>query len=123
MTDALCELRQDGKGATPQGQGLARSIGEKLNELAGAVSRAVNNVERSGIQQPAHTVAGRLEQAQRWLNNPSVDDKGLGQQAIALIVEEGKKVGLFIHTFCLFIKCLRMKIRLLFIWRPQSPIS
>ncbi|XP_069941013.1 vinculin-like isoform X14 [Cherax quadricarinatus] len=93
MTDALCELRQDGKGATPQGQSLARSIGEKLNELGGAVSRAVNNVERSGVQQPAHTVAGRLEQAQRWLNNPSLDDKGLGQQAIALIVEEGKRVA------------------------------
>ncbi|XP_050719802.1 vinculin-like isoform X7 [Eriocheir sinensis] len=93
MTDALCELRQDGKGTTPQGQSLARSIGEKLNELSGAISRAVNNVERSGVQQPAHTVAGRLEQAQRWLNNPSMDDKGLGQQAIGLIVEEGKKVA------------------------------
>lgn len=93
MTDALCELRQDGKGATPQGQSLSRSIGEKLNELSGAISHAVNNVERSGMQQPAHTVAGRLEQAQRWLNNPSMDDKGLGQQAIGLIVEEGKKVA------------------------------
>lgn len=75
-----------------QGQGLARSITEKLGELNKVVSRAVNNVERSGIQQPAHTVAGRLEQAHRWLNNPSVDDKGLGQQAIGLIVEEGRKV-------------------------------
>ena len=75
-----------------QGQSLSRSIGEKLNELSGAISRAVSNVERSGVQQPAHTVAGRLEQAQRWLNNPSMDDKGLGQQAIGLIVEEGKKV-------------------------------
>lgn len=93
MTDALCELRQDGKGATPQGQSLARSIGEKVNELSGAMQRAVSNVERSGVQQPAHTVAGRLEQAQRWLNNPSMDDKGLGQQAIGLIVEEGKKVA------------------------------
>ncbi|CAL4058554.1 unnamed protein product, partial [Meganyctiphanes norvegica] len=93
MTDALCELRSEGKGVSPQGQSLARSIGEKLNELSGAISNAVNNVERSGVQQPAHTVAGRLEQAQRWLNNPSMDDKGLGQQAIALIVEEGKKVA------------------------------
>ncbi|KAK4287350.1 hypothetical protein Pmani_039578 [Petrolisthes manimaculis] len=93
MTDALCELRQDGKGTTPQGQSLARSIGEKVNDLSGAIQRAVSNVERSGVQQPAHTVAGRLEQAQRWLNNPSMDDKGLGQQAIGLIVEEGKKVA------------------------------
>ncbi|MCL4119797.1 UNVERIFIED_CONTAM: hypothetical protein GTU68_060366, partial [Idotea baltica] len=39
------------------------------------------------------TVAGRLEQAQRWLSNPCLDDKGLGQQAIGLIVEEGRKVA------------------------------
>lgn len=38
-------------------------------------------------------VQGRLEQAVRWLTNPSADDKGLGQRAIALIVEEGKKVA------------------------------
>lgn len=36
---------------------------------------------------------GRLEQACRWLQNPGADDKGLGQRAIALIVEEGKKVA------------------------------
>lgn len=57
------------------------------------VSRAVQNVDKSGIQQPAHTVAGRLEQARRWLDNPERDDRGLGQRAIALIVDEGKKVS------------------------------
>ncbi|KAF2353880.1 Vinculin/alpha-catenin [Trinorchestia longiramus] len=93
MADALCELRQEGKGATPQGQSLARSIEQKLQELRGAVSRAVSNTERSGVQQPAHTVAGQLEQAQRWLANPAMDDRGLGQQAIGLIVEEGRKVA------------------------------
>lgn len=93
MTDALCELRQEGKGATPQGQALARSIEEKVQELRDAVARAVSNSERSGAQQPAHTVAGQLEQAQRWLANPSLDDRGLGQQAIGLIVDEGRKVA------------------------------
>jgi vinculin len=34
-----------------------------------------------------------LEQAIRWLNNPGADDKGLGQRAIALIIEEGKRVA------------------------------
>lgn len=53
----------------------------------------MQNVDKSGIQQPAHTVAGRLEQARRWLNNPERDDRGLGQRAIALIVDEGKKVS------------------------------
>lgn len=78
---------------------MARSIGEKVNDLSGAIQRAVSNVERSGVQQPAHTVAGRLEQAQRWLNNPSMDDKGLGQQAIGLIVEEGKKVWIVLRKY------------------------
>lgn len=92
MTDALVELRADGQGATPQAEGLARSIRQKLGELNSLVQTAVQNAEKYGIQQPAHTVAGRLEQARRWLANPSVDDRGLGQQAIALIVEEGRKV-------------------------------
>lgn len=33
-----------------------------------------------------------MEQARKWLSNPGQDDKGLGQRAIALIVEEGRKV-------------------------------
>lgn len=93
LTDALVELRADGQGATPQAEGLARSIRQKLGELNALVQLAVQNAEKYGIQQPAHTVAGRLEQARRWLANPSVDDRGLGQQAIALIVEEGRKVA------------------------------
>lgn len=93
MTDALCELRQDGKGATPQAECLAHSIQEKLGQLCELVQQAVIGVEKSGMQQPAHTVSGRLEQARRWLAHPDRDDRGLGQQAIALIVAEGKKVA------------------------------
>ncbi|XP_018007889.1 vinculin, partial [Hyalella azteca] len=48
MADALCELRQEGKGATPQGEGLAASLEQKLGELTGAVTRAVGAMERSG---------------------------------------------------------------------------
>jgi len=93
MTDALCELRQSGAGDSPQAESLSRAIEQKLNELTGLVVRAVTNMERSGILQPAHTVTGRLDQARRWLANPSVEDKGLGQRAIALVVEEARKVG------------------------------
>lgn len=93
MADALCELRQAGKGTSPQAEDLARAIREKLASLQSAVSRAVDKVDKAGLQQAAHTVQGRLEQACRWLQNPGVDDKGLGQRAIALIVEEGKKVA------------------------------
>lgn len=92
MTDALCELRQDGKGATPQAEGLARNIQDRLGDVCQLVARAVQNVDKSGVQQPAHTVAGRVEQARRWLDHPARDDRGLGQRAIALIVDEGKKV-------------------------------
>lgn len=60
MTDALCELRQDGKGATPQAESLARGIREKLGGLQQAVLNAVVAVDKTGLQQTAHTVQGRL---------------------------------------------------------------
>ena len=50
-------------------------------------------MDKAGLGQPAHTVAGRLEQARRWLEQPEADDRGLGRQAIALVVQEGQKVG------------------------------
>jgi len=49
-------------------------------------------VEKSGIQQPSPTVAGRLEQARRWLEQPATDDRGLGRQAIFLVVDDANKV-------------------------------
>lgn len=80
------------KGNTPQAESLARAIKEKLNDLRATVYSTIVAVDKSGIAQTAHTVAGRLEQANKWLLNPQNDDKGLGQRAIALIVHEGKKV-------------------------------
>ncbi|XP_063978163.1 vinculin isoform X13 [Diachasmimorpha longicaudata] len=94
MTDALCELRQDGKGTTPQAESLARGIKDKLNELRSSVASALVAADKSGLAQTAHTVAGRLEQANKWLLNPQQDDKGLGQRAIAMIIHEGKKQGI-----------------------------
>ncbi|XP_043490642.1 vinculin isoform X9 [Polistes fuscatus] len=91
MTEALCELRQNEKGTTPQAEALARGIKEKLNELRSCVASALVAADKSGTAQTAHTVAGRLEQANKWLLNPQQDDKGLGQKAIALIIHEGKK--------------------------------
>ncbi|KAF5284255.1 hypothetical protein FQR65_LT00255 [Abscondita terminalis] len=93
MTDALCELRQEGKGATPQAESLARGIKEKLGHLQQSVLNAVVGVDKSGLQQTAHTVQGRIEQARKWLLHPGLDDRGLGQRAIALIVHEGRKVA------------------------------
>lgn len=34
-----------------------------------------------------------MEQACRWLQNPNIDDKGVGKRAIDLIIDEGKKVA------------------------------
>lgn len=93
MTNALCELRQEGKGSSPQAQSLARGVGLKLKELNNLLSQAINNVERSGIQQLAHTVGGRVEQALKWLVNPGLSDRGLGEHAIQLTVEEGRRTA------------------------------
>nr|CAD7196506.1 unnamed protein product [Timema douglasi] len=93
MTDALSMVLSQCVAFYFQAEALSRGIQDKLRDLYTIVNRAVQGVEKSGIQQPAHTVSGRLEQARRWLDNPDRDDKGLGQQAIALIVHEGKKVA------------------------------
>lgn len=57
MANALCELRQDGKGATPLAESLAREIREKLGNLEQTVLNAVMGVDKTGLQQAAHTVS------------------------------------------------------------------
>lgn len=59
MTDALCELRQEGKGVTPQAESLAKGIREKLGDLQQAVMNSILGVDKAGLQQTAHTVQGR----------------------------------------------------------------
>ena len=71
---------------------MARGIKDTVNELRSNINSAIIAADKSGTAQAAHTVAGRLDQANKWLLNPQVDDKGLGQKAIALIIHEGKKV-------------------------------
>lgn len=93
MANSLCELRQNGQGNTPQAELLARQCIDKLDGLEQLVLNAVVGVDKAGLQQAAHTVQGRLDQACRWLQNPGIDDRGLGQRAIELIVDEGKKVA------------------------------
>ena len=62
--------RQSGQGTTAQAESLAKNVEVRLNELLATVNQAINRVEKSGIQQPAPTVVGRLEQARRWLEQP-----------------------------------------------------
>ncbi|XP_055857876.1 vinculin [Episyrphus balteatus] len=93
MGNALCELRHDGKGTSPQAESLAKNIREKLGSLQQALMNAIVGVNKAGVQQTAHTIQGRLEQACKWLQNPEINDNGLGERAIGLIVEEGRKVA------------------------------
>ena len=96
LTSSLAELRSAGQGNGPQSLALAKSIGERLNEMLQTIHVAIDRVEKSGIQRPSATVTGRLEQAKRWLQKPAVDDMGLGQRAVALLVEDGLKVLLML---------------------------
>ena len=93
MTDSLCELRQSGRGATPQAENLARNIQARLAEVAASCGQGARRLEESGVQQPAPTIAGRLEQCRRWLEQPGLDDRGVGSAALQLIVDEARKVA------------------------------
>ncbi|KAK3103120.1 hypothetical protein FSP39_016625 [Pinctada imbricata] len=93
MKNALSELRQQGKGSSPQAMALAREIQNKLRELENQTNVGIQNTERSGIRKPAPTVEGKVEQARQWLMNPAIDDKGLGEQATRLVVAEGRRVA------------------------------
>ncbi|XP_059177880.1 vinculin-like [Physella acuta] len=93
MVNALSELRQQGKGSSPQAMALARGIQDKLRELQHQTAQGIMNTERSGIRKPAPTVDGKVEQARQWLANPGFDDKGLGEAATRMVVNEGRKVA------------------------------
>lgn len=96
LTDAICELRRAGR---YDNQGLAQNCAAKLKDLVGTkesqgmLPHALLNAQRTGGQHPAHTTGGRLEQALRWLDNPGVDDGGLGLQAIRALTDEARKLA------------------------------
>lgn len=73
---------------------MARSLEDKLSELIETSAKAVNNSEKSGGEQPAHTLSGRLEQASRWLQHPdNPNNQTIGYTAAQLIVHNGRKVN------------------------------
>lgn len=95
MVDAVCELRQEPRGApSSQAQALARNIGRQLRDLLALCTRAIANLETSGNPQPAHTLSGRMDQAQLWLSNLAFDDHGLGEQAVQAIIDEARRLAL-----------------------------
>lgn len=80
LADSLCEIRSQGG----DNHGLAVNCSNKLKELVGTkeisgmLPSALINTQRTGGVHPANTVAGQLEQAFRWLDNPGINDDGLG---------------------------------------------
>ena len=51
----------------------------KIDELKKQYKRTLLNDEHTGIRKPAPTVAGIIKQAQKWLLNPDIADKGQGE--------------------------------------------
>ncbi|XP_029926309.1 vinculin-like isoform X6 [Myripristis murdjan] len=90
LTARLVELRRQGKGDSPEARALAKQIGAALLTLQSKTNRAVANMRPA---KPALTLEGKMEQALRWVNNPGVDDRGIGQAAIRGMVGEGRRLA------------------------------
>ncbi|XP_056387234.1 vinculin isoform X1 [Hyla sarda] len=90
LTAKLSDLRQQGRGDTPEARALAKQIGTSLQNLQTKVNRAVGN---SRPVKAAINMEGKVEQAQRWIDNPSLDDRGVGQAAIRGLVAEGRRLA------------------------------
>lgn len=68
-----------GKGDSPEARALAKQIGAALLNLQSKTNRAVANMRPA---KPAVTLEGKMEQALRWVNNPGVDDRGVGERGL-----------------------------------------
>lgn len=95
LTDSICDLRNQGR----DNQALAQNCAQKLRDLVGTkesqgfLPHALLGAQRSGVQQPAHTAGGRLEQALRWLDNPTMNDGGVGLQALRNLLDEARRLA------------------------------
>uniref|UniRef100_A0A669CUB6 Vinculin n=1 Tax=Oreochromis niloticus TaxID=8128 RepID=A0A669CUB6_ORENI len=90
MTAKLSDLRRQGKGDTPEARALAKQIATALQNLQSKTNKAVAN---SRPAKAAVHLEGKIEQAQRWIDNPTVDDSGVGQAAIRGLVAEGHRLA------------------------------
>ncbi|CAJ0579773.1 unnamed protein product, partial [Mesorhabditis spiculigera] len=95
LTDSICQLRNQGR----DDERLTQQCAQKLRDLVGTkassglLPEALTNAHKAGVGHPAHTAAGRLEQALRWLDNPGVDDGGLGLRAIKMMTDDARKLA------------------------------
>ncbi|XP_072163078.1 vinculin-like [Diadema setosum] len=93
MMDQLCALRAKGQGNSPEALQLAHQIAVKLDYLQKQVDDSVKRAMVSGVTKTAYTLAGKVEQAQKWLRNPTPNDMDVANRAIAGIVSQGRKVA------------------------------
>uniref|UniRef100_A0A673GZY2 Vinculin n=1 Tax=Sinocyclocheilus rhinocerous TaxID=307959 RepID=A0A673GZY2_9TELE len=90
LTAKLSELKKAGKGDTPEARALAKQIATALQNLQSKTSKAVANTRPA---KAAVHLEGKMEQAQRWIDNSSLDDSGVGQAAIRGLVAEGRRLA------------------------------
>ncbi|KAM6442114.1 vinculin isoform 3-T3 [Liasis olivaceus] len=90
LTAKLSDLRKHGKGDSPEARALAKQIATSLQNLQSKTNKAVAN---SRPVKPAVHLEGKIEQAQRWIDNPTVDDRGVGQAALRGLVAEGRRLA------------------------------
>ncbi|XP_045147106.1 vinculin isoform X3 [Echinops telfairi] len=90
LTSKLADLRRQGKGDSPEARALAKQVATALQNLQTKTNRAVAN---SRPTKAAVHLEGKIEQAQRWIDNPTVDDRGVGQAAIRGLVAEGHRLA------------------------------
>uniref|UniRef100_A0A8C5L0A9 Vinculin n=1 Tax=Jaculus jaculus TaxID=51337 RepID=A0A8C5L0A9_JACJA len=86
----LSSIRRVGKGDSPEARALAKQVATALQNLQSKTNKAVAN---SRPAKAAVHLEGKIEQAQRWIDNPTVDDRGVGQAAIRGLVAEGHRLA------------------------------
>lgn len=69
---------------------MAKQIATALQNLQSKTSKAVAN---SRPAKAAVHLEGKIEQAQSWMENPTIDDGGVGQAAIRGLVAEGRRLA------------------------------
>ncbi|XP_006016344.1 vinculin isoform X4 [Alligator sinensis] len=90
LTAKLSDLRRHGKGDSPEARALAKQIATSLQNLQSKTNKVVANTRP--VKAAVH-LEGKIEQAQRWIDNPTVDDRGVGQAAIRGLVAEGRRLA------------------------------
>ncbi|CAF2517305.1 unnamed protein product [Rotaria sp. Silwood2] len=93
MMNRLLQLRVQSKGDTNEATSLSRNISQQLDDLYRSLEYAINLLRyTSDYQRPATTVNGKVDQAQRWLLQPDLDQFGFGEFAIRSLIKIGRQL-------------------------------